>query len=151
MKAGASFRQVQLGDLSAVAEALLQEVQECRVWCFVGEMGAGKTTLIKEVCKCLGVTDTMSSPTFSIVNEYRTASDEQVFHFDFFRLKNVAEAYDIGAEDYFYSGNYCFIEWPEKVGSMIPDHHARILISADNETFRTIAVSINDREEENRV
>jgi tRNA threonylcarbamoyladenosine biosynthesis protein TsaE len=95
---------------------------------FHGEMGVGKTTLIKQLCKTLGVTSTTSSPTFSLVNEYETIDNQVVYHFDFYRLKNEMEALDMGADDYFYSGNWCFIEWAEKIPSLIPDKHAVITI-----------------------
>jgi tRNA threonylcarbamoyladenosine biosynthesis protein TsaE len=91
-------------------------------------MGVGKTTLIKQLCKTLGVTSTTSSPTFSLVNEYETIDNQVVYHFDFYRLKNEMEALDMGADDYFYSGNWCFIEWAEKIPSLIPDGHAVITI-----------------------
>lgn len=129
-----------LADLPLVAAALLKAETLNKVWLFVGDMGAGKTTLIKEVCKHLGVTDAMSSPTFSIINEYETVGGQKVFHFDFYRIKKEEEAVDIGTEDYFYSGNYCFIEWPERVVNLIPDQYTVIKIeSIDNQT-RTISM-----------
>ena len=92
-------------------------------------MGVGKTTLIKEICRQLGVMQNVCSPTFAIVNEYCDGEGEPVYHFDFYRLKNLAEAYDIGYEEYFYSGNWCFTEWTEKIESLLPDHYLRIDIS----------------------
>jgi tRNA threonylcarbamoyladenosine biosynthesis protein TsaE len=89
------------------------------IWTFDGEMGAGKTTLIKAVCKQLGVVDEVSSPTFSLVNEYKTTIGKTIYHFDFYRIKNIEEVYDIGYEDYFFSGNICLIEWPEKVSELL--------------------------------
>ena len=102
-----------------------------KVYAFYGEMGAGKTTLIAEICRVLGVEDDVSSPTFSIVNEYDTASGEKLYHFDCYRLDSEEEAMDVGAEDYFYSGNTCFVEWPEKIEGILPgdviDVHITVL------------------------
>jgi len=91
-------------------------------------MGSGKTTLIKELCLQIGVISAMSSPTFSLINEYETNSGEVVYHFDFYRLEDEQEAFDYGYEDYFFSGNYCFIEWPEKIPNLIPDNYLLIEI-----------------------
>lgn len=113
-------------DLSTVAEDLLQKHADERVFGFYGEMGAGKTTLIKEICRQLGVTATTSSPTFAIVNEYFTAEGEPVYHFDFYRIDSIDEAVKIGFDDYLYSGDYCFIEWTEKVEEMLPDDYVRV-------------------------
>ena len=113
-------------DLSTVAEDLLQKHADERVFGFYGEMGAGKTTLIKEICRQLGVTATTSSPTFAIVNEYFTAEGEPVYHFDFYRIDSIDEAVKIGFDDYLYSGDYCFIEWTEKVEEMLPDDCVRV-------------------------
>jgi tRNA threonylcarbamoyladenosine biosynthesis protein TsaE len=96
---------------------------------FNGEMGAGKTTLINALCKQLGVLDATSSPTFSLVNEYQTIDNQLVYHFDFYRIKTENEALDMGVEDYFYSNQYCFIEWAEKIPNLIPDNHSIINIS----------------------
>ncbi len=145
------FKHVTLSDLDGVAEALLREAGSCRVWIFFGEMGSGKTTLIKVIAHMLGVTDTMSSPTFSIVNEYQATDDRKIYHFDFYRIRKEKEAWDIGLDEYLYSGNYCFIEWPEKIPSLIPAHHAAVTITAENNTQRTIALSVHDGEKENRI
>ena len=115
-------------ELSAVAEDLLRKHANERVFGFYGEMGAGKTTLIKEICCQLGVTATTSSPTFAIVNEYFTEEGEPVYHFDFYRIDSIDEAVKIGFDDYLYSGNYCFIEWTEKVEEMLPDDYVRVQI-----------------------
>jgi len=101
-------------------------------------MGAGKTTLIKAVCEALGVKDTISSPTFSIVNEYRAADGKKIYHFDFYRIKSENEAYDMGYEDYFYSGAYCFIEWPEKIASLLPPGAAQVTIALQGEIRRVL-------------
>jgi tRNA threonylcarbamoyladenosine biosynthesis protein TsaE len=148
---GDSFFESSLEDLDTVAEALISLAGNLKVWIFFGEMGSGKTTLIKSLCRHLGVSDTMSSPTFSIVNEYLASNDTTIFHFDFYRIKNEEEAYDIGTDEYFYSGNYCFVEWPEKIPSLIPDSYVKVSITSENETRRTIAVAVHDREEKNRV
>ena len=144
-----TFNAVGTDDLPTVAQAILEMAGDNRVWVFYGEMGAGKTTLIKAICSEIDVVDNMSSPTFSIVNEYLTKDDKQVFHFDFFRLKHEAEAYDIGTEDYFYSGVFCFVEWPEKIPTLIPERYVEIRISLESQTFRTIAVSVHDGKEKN--
>jgi tRNA threonylcarbamoyladenosine biosynthesis protein TsaE len=116
-----------LDELELVAQKVIDQ-KPPKVILFHGEMGVGKTTLIKQLCKTLGVTSTTSSPTFSLVNEYETIDNQVVYHFDFYRLKNGMEALDMGADDYFYSGNWCFIEWAEKIPSLIPDEHAVITI-----------------------
>jgi len=147
---GLAFRSVTLSDLRAIAQRIVEELAEFKVWLFYGEMGSGKTTLIKEICREAGVADVMSSPTFSIVNEYETAKG-QAFHFDFYRIKNEAEAYDIGTDEYFYSGSPCFVEWPEKIPSLIPPKHASIDLQVENNTKRTIVISFHDGKEENRI
>lgn len=118
-----------VAELHEVARNLLTTFKENRFFAFFGKMGVGKTTLIKEMCNVLGVNDVVCSPTFAIVNEYSTALDEPVYHFDFYRLKSVAEAYDIGYEEYFYSGCYCFTEWTEKVEELLPERYVRVEMS----------------------
>lgn len=108
------------GELDRVARQVLEACGEKRVLAFYGEMGAGKTTLIKVMCSALGVTGTTSSPTFSIVNEYESGNGEPVYHFDFYRVKKSAEAFDIGFPDYAASGHWCFIEWPERIEEFLP-------------------------------
>lgn len=127
-----------IGQLPMVAERLLGEFPEERFFAFFGKMGVGKTTLIKELCAALGVEDNVCSPTFAIVNEYSRplltphssllTKNEPVYHFDFYRLKNLTEAYDLGYEEYFYSGCYCFTEWTEKVEELLPEHYVRVEI-----------------------
>ena len=116
-----------LDELALVAQKVIDQ-HPSKVILFHGEMGVGKTTLIKQLCKTLGVSSATSSPTFSLVNEYETIDNQVVYHFDFYRLKNEMEALDMGADDYFYSGNWCFIEWAEKIPNLIPDEHAVITI-----------------------
>lgn len=112
-----------------------------KVILFQGEMGVGKTTLIKELCKSLGVLEATSSPTFSLVNEYEIADNQLVYHFDFYRLKNETEALDMGADDYFYSGNWCCIEWPENIPNLIPDEHSIITIALLPDGKRVLKLS----------
>ncbi len=98
------------------------------VFAFYGKMGAGKTTFIKAICETLGVQDVINSPTFAIVNEYEAANGRPIYHFDFYRIKKLSEAYDMGCEDYFYSGNLCFIEWPELIEEVLPDDTVKVTI-----------------------
>lgn len=139
------FHEASQSDLPEVAKKFLDEARNHKIWLFKGEMGSGKTTFIKVLGEVLGVTDHMSSPTFSIVNEYLAGSDHKVYHFDFYRIKNEAEAYDIGTEEYFYSGNYCLIEWPEKIPALIPAERVEVVITPENQTHRTLALSVHDR------
>lgn len=130
-----------IGQLHEVARNLLSTFKEDRFFAFFGKMGVGKTTLIKELCDVLGVVDNVCSPTFAIVNEYSTKSDEPVYHFDFYRLKSVAEAYDIGYEEYFYSGCFCFTEWTEKVEELLPERYVRVDIE-EREGVRILNANI---------
>ena len=117
-----------LDQLEEVAKQIIAQNPH-KVILFHGEMGVGKTTLIKQLCKTLGISDATSSPTFSLINEYQTDDHQTVYHFDFYRLKNLQEAYDIGYEEYFYSGNYCLVEWPSKVEELLPEEHIKIEIT----------------------
>ncbi len=108
-----------LDDLKNISKEVLSTVNN-KVLLFYGDMGVGKTTLIKEMCNQLGVLDNISSPTFSLVNEYETKTKESVFHFDFYRITNEEEALDMGFEDYIYNNNWCFIEWPENIENLLP-------------------------------
>jgi len=105
---------------------------------FYGQIGVGKTTLIKELCKSLGVLDNISSPTFSLVNEYQTANNDKVYHFDFYRIEDEEEAFDIGIEDYFDSKNWCFIEWPENIENLLPLDAVEIHLSLLDDEQRNI-------------
>jgi tRNA threonylcarbamoyladenosine biosynthesis protein TsaE len=118
-----------LDEISEVSKEILSQNPK-KVILFYGEMGAGKTTLIKALAKSIGVNDATSSPTFSLVNEYQTDSDDFVYHFDVYRLKNESEAYDMGMEEYLYSGHWCFIEWAEKIPTLIPNEHSIIKIKS---------------------
>lgn len=131
-----------LETLSRAAEEIIDlAAAEGKVWLFYGEMGAGKTTLIKAICEVWNVTDTVSSPTFSLVNEYRNQEEQIFYHFDFYRIKDEEEAWDIGTEDYFYSGNYCFVEWPERIEGLLPEEFIRIDIEAGEDNSRRIYLS----------
>jgi len=125
-----------LRDLEEAAQQLLRFAGEDKIFIFEGDMGAGKTTFIKEICAALGVEDVVSSPTFSIVNEYLGKDNQPVYHFDFYRIKNLQEVYDIGYEEYFYSGCFCLVEWPEKIAELLPDRYIKVTITALNETQR---------------
>lgn len=128
-------------DLDEAVKAIIEVGKAADVWLFMGQMGAGKTTLIKAICGTLQVLDEVNSPTFSIVNEYLTATDETLYHFDFYRLENEEEAYNIGVEEYFYSGNTCMIEWPERVEGLLPDNFLRIDITENTDQSRTIKLT----------
>ena len=125
--------------LPEVAAEFLRLAEGKRIFAFHGSMGAGKTTFTKALCDCLGVCDTVNSPTFAIVNEYAdTAGDVVAYHFDFYRLKSVAEAIDMGAEDYFYSGAYCFLEWPELVEGLLPEDTLHVSLTEQADGKRLI-------------
>ena len=124
---------VTINSLPSVSRQILDAFPASRVFALYGKMGAGKTTLVKAMCNHLGVADEVQSPTFSIINEYKTVSDESVFHFDFYRIRKVEEIFDIGYEDYIFSGSYCFIEWPELAGDLLPEGTVRLEISGENE------------------
>jgi tRNA threonylcarbamoyladenosine biosynthesis protein TsaE len=127
-------------ELLAAAEKLLK--LNNKIFLFYGEMGAGKTTFIKSICQALGVADTVSSPTFSIVNEYDSPHGP-VFHFDFYRLKTETEAMDLGYEEYLYSGNYCFIEWPEKIPNLLPENALKVVLTITGDQARLIQIEDN--------
>lgn len=127
-----------INELSRAAKSLLEEFPSNRIFLFSGQMGAGKTTFIHKICEQLGVEEHTSSPTFSIVNEY-ASKNGIIYHFDFYRLKSESEALDIGYEDYFYSGNYCFVEWPEKISSLLPDDIVEVTIHISEDKSRIIS------------
>src|SRR5690606_13331013 len=126
-----------LSDLPDVAQEIISTFPEERIFLFYGNMGAGKTTLIHALCAALGVQEQTSSPTFSIVNEY-SSQKGTLYHFDFYRLKNESEAYDLGYEEYFYSGNYCFVEWPEKIANLLPEQYLKIAVETTENQQPTI-------------
>lgn len=124
--------QTQIADISKLQEAarlLLNNFPEERVFAFYGSMGAGKTTFIKAICHELGSNDNVTSPSFALINEYSTDKNLLIYHFDFYRIKKVDEAFDLGYEDYIYSGNYCFIEWPEMIEQLLPEGIVEVKIS----------------------
>lgn len=129
-----------LSEIDTVANKFVDIIDNRKVFAFYGEMGAGKTTFIKALCKALGVTETITSPTFAIVNEYQKADDNPIFHFDFYRIKDIDEAYDFGYEDYFYSGHLCFIEWPQLVEPLLPENVVNVLIEIGDNEQRTILI-----------
>ncbi len=128
-----------ISDLPTAASAIINYSDDQKIFLFYGEMGAGKTTLIKSLCEYLGTSEPVTSPTFSIVNEY-IGSESRIYHFDFYRLKNETEALDMGYEEYFYSDAYCFIEWPEKIPGLLPDHYIRIKITETADNSREIII-----------
>jgi len=129
-----------LADLPVVAQQLSAFANGQKVFIFEGDMGAGKTTFIKKFCKHLGVVDVVSSPTYSIVNEYERPNGS-VFHFDFYRIKDIHEAYDLGYEEYFYGGGICLIEWPERVEELLPESFIKVEISVLDENRRLFKFS----------
>lgn len=133
-----------LEQLPRLASDLLDEFREERFFAFFGKMGVGKTTLIKALCDQLGVKEVVCSPTFAIINEYTSGEGEPVYHFDFYRLKSAEEAYDIGYEEYFYSGMYCFTEWTEKIEQLLPEHYVRVEMKETNGIRTLIATIVND-------
>lgn len=130
-----------LKELSFVAKLILRLADGHKIWILEGDMGAGKTTFVKAICGELGVEDTVQSPTYSLVNEYRTRKGDTCYHFDFYRIKSETEAMDIGVEEYFTSGDYCFIEWPEKIPNLLPDRYLKINIHSDSQNGRTLQLS----------
>lgn len=130
-----------LNSLPKVVEQLLEEIKGYRLLLFYGEMGVGKTTFIKEFCRQLGVTGNVTSPTFSIVNEYSSDAGP-IYHFDFYRLKEASEALDLGYEEYFYSGNFCFVEWPEKIEGLLPEESVAVSLVLAEEKGRIVTVEL---------
>ena len=126
-------------ELPDVARAVIRSLGRRTVVAFRGGMGAGKTTLIREIVAALGTADTVTSPTFAIVNQYK-AGKERIHHFDFYRIDDQREAYDFGYEEYFYSGDLCLVEWPEKIEQLLPENTMNVRITADSDTARTFEI-----------
>lgn len=128
-----------LDDIRTAAKAFIEQMDQNTVFAFYGKMGAGKTTFIKAVCEELGVSDVVNSPTFSIVNEYRSDNTgELIYHFDFYRIQKIDEVYDMGYEDYFYSGALCFIEWPELIEDLLPGDVVKVTIEENEDGTRSL-------------
>ena len=127
-----------LDKIHTASKEFLTHMGSGKVFAFYGKMGAGKTTFIKAVCESLGVSDVITSPTFAIVNEYTTADNTPVYHFDFYRIKKIDEVYDMGYEDYFYSGRPCFLEWPELIEDLLPEDVVKVSIVMNEDGSRTV-------------
>ena len=133
--------EIKINDLEHIREAARQFIDamgDQQVYAFYGHMGAGKTTFIKAICEELGVEDVITSPTFAIVNEYTTPSEEAIYHFDFYRIKKLEEVYDMGYEDYFYGDGLCFIEWPEMMEELLPEGAVKVHITENPDGTRTV-------------
>lgn len=130
-------------ELSQVSDLLISWRDKTNIIALYGNMGAGKTTLVKNLCSKLGVQDEVNSPTFALVNEYQTENFDSVFHFDFYRIKSLEEVFDIGYEDYFYGGSLCLLEWPELIDPLMPEHFIKVEITlGDADTSRKIRCSV---------
>ncbi len=127
-----------LSEINHIAALFLQAHPADRIFAFYGSMGAGKTTFIKALCEEMQVLDYVTSPTFSLINEYETENKGTIFHFDFYRIKDQSEAYDFGYEEYFYSNSYCFIEWPELIESLLPPITVKVYITETGKGSRII-------------
>ncbi|WP_109833130.1 tRNA (adenosine(37)-N6)-threonylcarbamoyltransferase complex ATPase subunit type 1 TsaE [Reichenbachiella versicolor] len=138
------FKLNSIEEVGEAAKKIITFAEERKVWVFDGSMGAGKTTLIKAIAIEYGILDETSSPTFSLVNVYEDANGEEYYHFDFYRIEEEMEAVDIGCDEYFYSGNHCFIEWAERIPSLIPDQYIKISIILEPDNTRTVRLSKHD-------
>ena len=128
-----------LDNIQEAAQEFLNNIGDNKIFAFYGKMGAGKTTFIKAICEALDVDDVITSPTFAIVNEYTSNKlGEPIYHFDFYRIKKLDEVYDMGYEDYFYSGNLCFLEWPELIEDLLPEDAVKVTITANEDGTRNI-------------
>lgn len=128
-----------LADINEAAKTFVENMGDGKVFAFYGKMGAGKTTFVKAVCECLGVDDVITSPTFAIVNEYTSATTgDAIYHFDFYRIKKLEEVYDMGYEDYFYSGSLCFLEWPELIEDLLPEDATKVTIEEITDGSRVV-------------
>ena len=129
-----------LDELTTVARQIIDSLDGRNVVAFCGAMGAGKTTLISAIMEELGSADTVTSPTFALVNQYYTSERKAVYHFDFYRINNISEAFDMGYEEYFYSGDLCFVEWPEKIEALLPEEVVEVRITVDSPTARSFEI-----------
>lgn len=128
-----------LADINEAAKTFVENMGDGKVFAFYGKMGAGKTTFVKAICECLGVDDVITSPTFAIVNEYTSATTgDAIYHFDFYRIKKLEEVYDMGYEDYFYSGSLCFLEWPELIEDLLPEDATKVTIEETTDGSRVV-------------
>lgn len=130
-----------ISEISLVTKEIIPFIIEQPVVAFYGKMGAGKTTLIKALCEEMNVKQTVTSPTFSLVNEYKTTSGQTIYHFDFYRINKIEELFDLGYEEYFYNGNFCFIEWPELAEDLLPPDVLKISIEVGTKNKRTFLIS----------
>ena len=133
--------EIKIQSIDTIREAareFIEKMGDHKVFAFYGKMGAGKTTYVKAICEELGVNDVITSPTFAIVNEYE-AHDASIYHFDFYRIKKIEEVYDMGYEDYFYSGGLCFIEWPELIEDLLPEDAVKVTISVNDNDERIVS------------
>ena len=128
-----------IDNIDAAARQFVDAMGSSKVFAFYGKMGAGKTTFIKAVCTQLGVDDVITSPTFAIVNEYTDGQGDPIYHFDFYRIKKLDEFFDMGGEDYFYSGNLCFIEWPELIEEVLPQDAVKVTIEEEEDGSRLVS------------
>lgn len=135
-----TIKEFSLDTINVAAKQFIEIIGDDKVFAFNGNMGAGKTTFIKAICETLGVEETINSPTFSIVNEYEAADGKIIYHFDFYRINKIEEAIDFGAEEYFYSGNLCFIEWSENVSTLLPDSIVYVDIEENENGKRKITI-----------
>ena len=127
-----------LDNIHTAAKEFLQNMGDGKVFAFYGKMGAGKTTFVKAICEDLGVEDVITSPTFALVNEYTAGNGDPIYHFDFYRIKKIDEVYDMGYEDYFYSGNLCFLEWPELIEDLLPEDCTKVTITVEEDGSRSV-------------
>lgn len=129
-----------LDNYPAAAAEFIDNMEGSRIFAFYGSMGAGKTTFIKSVCEAMGVEDAINSPTFAIVNEYEDGAANTIYHFDFYRIKSIAEVYNMGYEEYLYSDAYCFIEWPELIEELLPEETVKVFIEENSDGERIITM-----------
>ncbi len=132
-------------DLVVAAAKILQDMAPERVFAFYGEMGSGKTTFIKAFCRVLGSNDVVTSPTFTLVNEYNDENRNSLYHFDFYRIKRIEEVFDMGFEEYVDSGNYCFLEWPERISELLPESYVYISIEVSEDEKRKITYFLHNK------